>query len=105
MSKRKRRRFSGEEKIKILKRHLLEGEPISAVCAEFEITPKQFYDWQKLLFDKGSEVFDVKKGRPAQIDLRDQKIHDLESKLAHKNEVLSEAVEALVTAKKHSGDR
>ena len=105
MSKRKRRRFSGDEKVKILKRHLLESEPISVVCKEFEITPKQFYDWQKLLFDKGSELFDSKRGRPSQIDLRDQKIQDLEAKISHKNEVLSEAVEALVTAKKLSGDR
>ena len=105
MSKRKRRRFSGEEKVKILKRHLLEGEPISVVCKEFEITPKQFYDWQKLLFDKGSELFYNTRGRPAQVDLRDQKIEDLEAKLSRKNEVLSEAVEALITAKKLSGDR
>ncbi|MDF1754913.1 MAG: transposase [Verrucomicrobiales bacterium] len=105
MSKRKRRRFSGDEKVKILKRHLLEGEPISVVCKEFEITPKQFYDWQKLLFDKGSELFNKTQGRPPQIDLRDQKILDLEAKLSCKNEVLSEAVEALITAKKLSGDR
>lgn len=105
MSKRKRRRFSGDEKIKILKRHLLEGVVISEVCKEFEITPKQFYDWQKLFFDKGADLFNGKQGRPTQIDLRDQKIQDLEAKLARKNEVLSEAVEALITAKKISGDR
>jgi len=104
MARRMRRRFSGQEKIKILKRHLLEGEPISEVCKEFEITPKQFYDWQKQLFDKGDELFNMKRG-PSSMDARDQKIEDLEAKLARKNEVLSEAVEALVTSKKLSGDR
>lgn len=105
MSKQKRRRFSGEEKIRILKKHLLEGEPVSAVCQEHGISPTMFYQWQKALFENGSEVFDSKKARPSQLDSRDRKIKQLEEKLAHKNEVLSEAVEALVTAKKVDGDR
>lgn len=105
MSKQKRRRFSGEEKIRILKKHLLEGEPVSAVCETHGISPTMFYQWQKTLFEGGSEVFDSKKARPSQLDRRDRKIKELEEKLAHKNEVLSEAVEALVTAKKVNGDR
>ena len=105
MSKQKRRVFSGDEKIKILKKHLLEGVRISEICEEFEITPGMFYEWQKLLFDKGSEVFAAKKGRPSEVDQRDEKIKELEATITRKNEVLSEAVEALVTAKKLNGDR
>lgn len=105
MSKRKRRRFTGEEKIKILKKHLLEGEAVSSVCKSAGISPTMFYQWQKMLFEDGAEVFNSKQPRTSQLDRRDQKIKDLEAKLAHKNEVLSEAVEALVTAKKLSGDR
>ena len=105
MSKQKRRRFSGNEKIRILKRHLLEGVAISLVCEEHGISPTQFYNWQRQLFEGGSAVFDTKKSRPSQLDRRDQKIKELEARLAHKNEVLSEAVEALVTAKKVNGDR
>lgn len=105
MSKQKRRRFSGEEKIRILKKHLLEGEPVSAICQENGISPTMFYQWQKALFENGSEVFDSKNARPSQLDQRDRKIKELEQKLAHKNEVLSEAVEALVTSKKVNGDR
>jgi len=105
MSKQKRRRFSGKEKILILKRHLLEGEAISEVCKSEDISPAQFYQWQKLLFEGGASVFDSKKAKTSQLDLRDEKIQELEAKLVHKNEVLSEAVEALVTAKKLSGDR
>ena len=33
MSRRKRRHFSPEDKIKILRLHLLEGRPISELCA------------------------------------------------------------------------
>lgn len=105
MSKKKRRRFTGKDKIRILKRHLLEGEAISEVCKTDDISPAQFYQWQKLLFEGGEKVFETKNTRTSQLDLRDQKIQELENKLAHKNEVLSEAVEALVTAKKVNGDR
>ena len=105
MSKQKRRTINGEDKVKILKRHLLEGVRVSAVCEEFAVTPGMFYEWQRLLFEKGSELFDAKKGRQAEVDLRDKKIKELEAALARKNEVLAEAVEALVTAKKRNGDR
>ena len=105
MPKKKRRRFTGKDKIQILKKHLLEGEAVSSVCKTEGISPAQFYQWQKLLFEGGEAVFETKKTRASQLDARDQKIQELEQKLAHKNEVLSEAVEALVTAKKHSGDR
>lgn len=105
MPKQKRRRFNGTEKIRILKMHLLEGTPISNLCQEFAISPSQFYDWQRQLFEGGAALFDAKKLRPGQRDGRDQKITELELKLAHKNEVLSEAIEALVTAKKLNGDR
>jgi len=105
MSKRKRRRFTPEEKLKILKSHLVEKIPISEVCEENGISPTLFYNWQKQLFDQGTQAFETKRQRPSQLKRRDAKIKDLEAKLAHKNEVLSEAVEALVTAKKLSGDR
>ncbi len=105
MPKQKRRRFNGTEKIGILKKHLLEGTPISNLCQEFAIAPSQFYDWQRQLFEGGAALFDAKRLRPGQPDDRDQKIKELELKLAHKNEVLSEAIDALVTAKKLNGDR
>ena len=105
MSKQKRRRFSGKDKIQILKRNLLEGEAISDICKAEKISPAQFYQWQKLLFEGGESVFDSKKARTSQLDRRDQTIQELEAQIAHKNEVLSDAVEALVTAKKLSGDR
>lgn len=105
MAKQKRRRFSGEEKTRILKKHLLEGEPVSAVCREAGISPTLFYQWQNTLFENAAGGFESKKSRPSQLSQRDQKIKDLEARLVRKNEVLSEAVEALVTAKKLSGDR
>jgi len=40
--KENRRRFLAEEKVKILRKHLVEKAPISDVCDEYGIQPTQF---------------------------------------------------------------
>ena len=58
MERRQRRHFSPREKVKILRLHLLEGRPVSAVCEEHGIHPTLFYQWQKALFrERGSGSF------------------------------------------------
>ena len=47
------RYFSAEEKVRLPKRHLVEGRPISAICDEPEIHPTFFYQWQKTFFENG----------------------------------------------------
>ncbi|MBM3996902.1 MAG: transposase, partial [Planctomycetes bacterium] len=42
-----------QEKIAALKRHLLEGVPVSTICDELGIAPTVFYRWQKELFENG----------------------------------------------------
>jgi transposase len=61
MSRRKRRHFSPEDKIKILRLHLLEGHPISELCEEHGIHPTLFYQWQKPLFENGASAFESKR--------------------------------------------
>ena len=51
MSSRQRRRFKPEEKLAIVRRHLLEEVPVSDLCDEYGIQPTVFYRWQKQLFD------------------------------------------------------
>ena len=53
MSNRERRKYSGTEKVKILRLHLLEHKPISEVCEEQGIHPTLFYKWQKEFFENG----------------------------------------------------
>jgi len=38
-----RRKFSADEKVKIIRRHLIEKVPISEVCDQHGIQPTQFY--------------------------------------------------------------
>jgi len=39
----KRRHFSPEEKVAILRRHLLDKVPVSDLCDELGLQPNQFY--------------------------------------------------------------
>src|SRR6185437_6646926 len=45
--KKRRKQNTPEEKVAILRRHLLEKEPISKLCDELGLQPKVFYRWQK----------------------------------------------------------
>ena len=99
----KRRQFSPLEKATIVKRHLLEGVPVSDLCDEFQIHPTLFYQWQRLLFENAPAAF--QNGRKSKIaeDAKIAKIQQLEAKLQRKNEVMAELVEALTLEKKEMG--
>lgn len=98
---RKRRKFSGAEKVGILRQHLLEQVPISEVCEQAGIQPTQFYDWQKRFFENGAAAFAApnKKQEPTE-----KRIAALEAKLQKKNEVLGELMEEHVALKKELGE-
>ena len=55
-----RRRLTPQEKIAALKRHLLEGVPVSTICDELGIAPTLFYRWQKEFFENGAAAFQPK---------------------------------------------
>lgn len=44
---RTRKRFSPEEKVAALRRHLVEKAPVSDVCDELQVSPAIFYNWQR----------------------------------------------------------
>lgn len=101
MSRRKRRHFSPEDKIKILRLHLLEGRPISELCEEHGIHPTLFYQWQKTFFENGASAFESKRRTP----WADQAlIARLQGKLRHKDEVLAEIAAEMVRLKKELGE-
>ena len=103
----RRRHFSVPEKVAILKRHLLEGTPVSQLCTEFDIKPTVFYGWQRLLFENAHLAFENgRQGRQAKAaeNAKDQKIERLEAKLQTKNEVLAELMEEHTKLKKDLGE-
>ena len=103
----KRKRLSAEQKVAIVRRHLLEGVPVSDLCDELEIHATQYYTWQKQLFENAALAFER---RPNVANQRRQeaaaarKIAALEAKLQKKNEVVAELLEEHVELKKASSD-
>ena len=101
MSSRQRRRFEPEEKVAIMRRHLLEQVSVSDLCDEFCLQPTIFYRWQRQLFEKGAAVFERRKDPTVPLTRR---IAKLEEKLSNKNEVIAELMEEQIKAKKELGD-
>jgi len=102
MSKRKRRYFTAEQKVAILREHLLEKKPISEVCEAHSLQPKVFYDWQKAFFENGAAALATKVD-PEKHRLK-KKVESLEQKLAHKDYIIATVTEEFVKAKKANGE-
>lgn len=102
MARRKRRHFTAEQKLTILREHLLEGKSVSEVCDKHDVRPGSFYQWQKKLFENGSAAFaNDRDSRERQLE---RKVENLEAKLAHKDHVIARVTEEFVRAKKESGE-
>ena len=97
-----RRRFTSEEKIKALRRHLAEKVPVSDVCEEMGIQPTQFYRWQQTFFENGAAAFERTNDRKA--SAQEERISFLESRIQRKDEVLAELMEEHVALKKTLGE-
>ena len=50
----KRQRLTAEEKVSILRRHLVEHIAVSDLCDEHQLQPTTFYLWQKQFFENGA---------------------------------------------------
>lgn len=88
-----RRHLSPQEKVAILRRHLLENVPVSQLCDELGIAPSVFYHWQREFFENGHLAFTKDRKAKSAEDAKDTKIQQLEAKVQRKNEVLAELME------------
>lgn len=96
-----RRHFTADEKVKILRRHLIERESVSDICNQLNLQPTVFYTWQKQFFENGAAAFE--KTRSNAVDVDKRRIAELEAKIQRKNEVVSELMEEHVKLKKAVG--
>lgn len=101
--RRERRHFTCQQKVAIVKAHLVDGVPISELCDQHQIQPTQFYLWQKQLFENADAAFE-RKGKTTGPSVQERKIEQLQAKLASKNEVIAELMEENVKAKKECGE-
>jgi transposase-like protein len=91
-----------QRKHAILRRHLVEGVPISDLCDELGLQPTVFYRWQKEFFENGAAAFQQRgrtKHQPEQ-----ERIAYLEKKVQTKDEVLAELMAEHVALKKRVGE-
>ena len=55
--RKERKHYTAEEKVAILRRHLLDKVPVSDLCEERGLQPTVFYRWQKEFFENGAAAF------------------------------------------------
>lgn len=106
MKRRERKNYSAEEKVTILRRHLVDGVVVSELCDELNLQPTVFYRWQKQFFENGAAAFERKnkKTKAKKQTKQDKKVEALEKKLRLKDEVLAELMAEHVVLKKTLGE-
>ena len=97
--KKTRKHYTGEEKVAILRRHLV---PVSKLCDELGLQPTVFYRWQKEFFENGAAAFQAKAGSDHQAEK--ERIEFLEKKIQRKGEVLAELMAEHIALKKELGE-
>ena len=104
-SKRKRRRWSAQEKARLLRRHLEDHEQVSTICERERLQPSVFYQWRQEMLMRLEATMAMKpgkaRGRERELERR---IAQLEAKLARKDAVIAEISEEYVTLKKELGE-
>ena len=100
--KKERKNYTAEEKVAILKRHLVDHEMVSKLCDEQGLQPTVFYRWQKEFFENGAAAFQAKTRPNHQAE--QERIEYLEKKIKTKDEVLAELMAEHVALKKSLGE-
>lgn len=100
--RKKRHNYTPEEKVAILRRHLVDHVPVSDLCDEYLLQPTIFYNWQKQFFENGAFAF--ARQQTSQKSAEVNRIQQLEQKLQRKHEVLSELMEEHIKLKKELGE-
>ena len=98
--RKERRHYTAEEKVAILRRHLLDQVPVSDLCEEYGLQPTVFYRWQKEFFENGASAFQAKERPIRQVEEKQKRIEFLEKKVQTKDEVLAELMAEHVALKK-----
>lgn len=65
----KRKQFTPQQKVSMVRRHLIEKVPVSDLCDEYGIHATPYYNWQKQFFENAEPAF---KRRPSKANQRRQ---------------------------------
>ena len=97
-----RKQYTPQEKVAILRKHLVDKVSVSDICDLHQIHPTVFYNWLKLFFENGGAAFERASKRITVT--KDRQIAALQQKLQRKNEVVAELLEEHVQLKKELGE-
>ena len=110
MSKR-RKNHTAEQKLAMIKEHLVNKVTVSEICEKYEVAPSVFYRWQTELFEHGAHSFDrtriskqASHKESRQIKDLEQRLAKTQAKLTQKNEVVAELMEDHMKLKKSLGE-
>ena len=106
MSTSKRRQWTTEQKVAILRRQFVEKVPVSQLCEELGLQPSVFYQWQRQVFDNLAGALTTPP--PPGPSRREKELvaqnAQLEARLAKKDSVIAEISAEYVQLKKEFGE-
>ncbi|ACF47306.1 transposase IS3/IS911 family protein [Prosthecochloris aestuarii DSM 271] len=79
--RKQRKNYTAQEKVFIIKRHLVDQVPVSDLCDEYNLQPNVFCRWQKEFFENGSAAFEKKNAKKKKTSAEQKRIEQLETKL------------------------
>ena len=100
----KRKRYSAEEKIKILREVLEEGKSVSHAAEQYGLPPNNIFKWKKQLFEDGVKTFQIQR-TDISVKAEERKVTVLEQRLKQKDEIIAELAEELLALKKKNCGR
>jgi transposase-like protein len=104
--KRSRRQYTTEQKVEILRRHMVDKVPVSDLCNELGIQPSVFYQWQRQVHDNlaGALTTPAAAGPSRREKELAAEVAQLKAKLAKKDGVIAEIAAEYTQLKKELGE-
>ena len=79
----KRRRWTAEEKLRIVLAGMQPGVEVAELCRREGINPTMYYGWKNQLLSSATKIFDARSGRPpAQEERREAELRRMKDVIA-----------------------
>ncbi|HOX40243.1 MAG TPA: transposase [Candidatus Brocadiia bacterium] len=96
-----RKNYTPEEKLQMLKRHIVDRVPVSDICDHNQLDPNVFYRWMKQFWENGAVVFERERDKPS-VQMQ-RRVDELQQQVTEKNGVIAELLAAHMELKKRLG--
>ena len=95
----KRKRYTADEKVRVLREVLEDGKTISQVAEQYGLHPNNIFKWRKQFLEGGFAAFNITRNDISG-KAEGRKVAALEEKIRQKDEVIAELAEELLALKK-----